>query len=289
MGKLKIAAFDFDWTLVKPKEGRTFPKDVDDWMWLRESVPEVVRNYAKTHTIVLVTDQTKDWKVQMIKNVIVQLDLDVIGVIAVQKEEHKPNPSMFRGMFPEGSVAKGSFFVGDAAGRPGDWSDKDKVFAENVGLKFYTPEEIFPFPKKSVRVKHYDAKEKEVVVMVGYPGAGKSTIANQGFSDTKYAVISGDVFKTPAKMIKEAEKYIQDKSVVFDATNGTKERRGKFIAFAQKHGVGVRCLWVNTSMEQAMEQNRQREVKIPNVVFYTYRKHFEAPEEGECPVVKIEA
>ena len=29
--KNKMASFDFDWTLVNPKEGKTFPSDVDDW------------------------------------------------------------------------------------------------------------------------------------------------------------------------------------------------------------------------------------------------------------------
>ncbi|ODV98127.1 hypothetical protein PACTADRAFT_31537 [Pachysolen tannophilus NRRL Y-2460] len=36
-----------------------------------------------------------------------------------------------------------SFYCGDAAGRPQDFSDSDKVFAKNIGLPFYLPEEIF--------------------------------------------------------------------------------------------------------------------------------------------------
>ena len=44
-----------------------------------------------------------------------------------------------------------SFFCGDAAGRPDHWAPKkkkdhsiaDRLFALNVGLKFYTPEEYF--------------------------------------------------------------------------------------------------------------------------------------------------
>lgn len=37
-----------------------------------------------------------------------------------------------------------SFYVGDAAGRPGDFLDSDKKFAENIGLKkFVEPEEMF--------------------------------------------------------------------------------------------------------------------------------------------------
>lgn len=38
---------------------------------------------------------------------------------------------------------KDSFYVGDAAGRPGDFAASDKAFAENVGIQFFTPEEFF--------------------------------------------------------------------------------------------------------------------------------------------------
>ena len=36
-----------------------------------------------------------------------------------------------------------SFYVGDAAGRPQDFSDSDKKFAEAIGLPFKTPEDVF--------------------------------------------------------------------------------------------------------------------------------------------------
>lgn len=38
-----------------------------------------------------------------------------------------------------------SFFTGDSAGRKHDTSSNDKNFAANIGLKFYTPEEMFFF------------------------------------------------------------------------------------------------------------------------------------------------
>lgn len=40
---------------------------------------------------------------------------------------------------------KSSFFVGDALGRPNDWSNTDKLFGENIGFTIKTPEEIFQF------------------------------------------------------------------------------------------------------------------------------------------------
>lgn len=40
----KMMGLDYDHTIVKPKNNKTFPKDVDDWTWLRPNVPEIV-NY----------------------------------------------------------------------------------------------------------------------------------------------------------------------------------------------------------------------------------------------------
>ena len=34
-------------------------------------------------------------------------------------------------------------FLGDALGRKTDFSDSDKVFAETIGIKYYSPEGIF--------------------------------------------------------------------------------------------------------------------------------------------------
>ena len=36
-----------------------------------------------------------------------------------------------------------AYYIGDAAGRPGDHSSCDKKFADNCNIPFYTPEEIF--------------------------------------------------------------------------------------------------------------------------------------------------
>lgn len=29
--RTKMASFDYDWTLVNPKNGKTFPSSIDDW------------------------------------------------------------------------------------------------------------------------------------------------------------------------------------------------------------------------------------------------------------------
>ncbi len=296
----RFAIFDVDWTLIKPKDGRKFPQNVDDWQWLRKSVPETVRKFfVDGFEIIFLTDQSKPWKVTMIENVISVLAVDVTCLIAMNKAFHKPNPAFFLENFSNMYDSDSSFFVGDAAGREGDWSRNDIDVAARIGVKFYTPEEVFPLFKEEEPVIR-GGVEQEVLIMVGYPASGKTTVAREMQEKYGYAHIDGDVFKTAPKMLKEAEKYVGSplpsgayRSVIFDATNGTKERRKLYIDFARKHNLRVRCLWKTTPIDLSMEQNRERQKqggpKVPDVVFYTYRKRFEEPngsEEG-CVVEKI--
>jgi bifunctional polynucleotide phosphatase/kinase len=292
-GGTRFAIFDVDWTIIKPKEGRKFPQNVDDWQWLRPSVPETVRKFfVDGFDIVFLTDQTKPWKVTMIENVIRILDVDVTCLIAMNKAFHKPNPAFFLETFSNMYDTSSSFFVGDAAGREGDWSRNDIDVAARIGVKFYVPEEVFPLFKEEPALR--GGVDREVLIMVGYPASGKTTVAREMQEKYGYVHIDGDVFKTGPKMVKEAEKYAgTTSSVIFDATNGTKERRKLYIDFAKKHNLKVRCLWKTTPIDVSMEQNRERQKhggpKVPDVVFYTFRKRFEEPcgsEEG-CVVEKI--
>lgn len=290
-----LAIFDVDWTIIKPKTSNTFPKNKDDWQWLRESVPSVLKKLNKNdYRIVFLTDQSKEWKIEMIKDVIKELDIPIICLIAIDKNLYKPNPSFFLEIFKDNYDKTKSFYVGDAAGRTGDWSDKDKSLAMNINVKFYTPEQIFPLSTNKKKQEIKVNKNKEIIIMIGYPGSGKTTIANNLCDNehNKYIRIDGDSFKTPAKMIKEADKYIKTNSIIFDATNGTKERRQHFINYAKLNELPVRCIWNTTSIDKAMEQNKERAknggVKIPDIAFYVYRKKFEEPTSNECEIIKID-
>jgi bifunctional polynucleotide phosphatase/kinase len=288
----KIAAFDFDWTLVRPKTGGTFPKDADDWEWLRPSVPKVLKHYYdKGYSIFVFTNQTKDWKKTQIENALSTLDIPICVCIAFDKTIHKPNPEMFHAVVPKTKFnPEKSFFVGDALGRPNDWSDSDKKFAENIGISIVEPEDIFPFEKAdSSRIKA--KKEQEIIIMVGYPGSGKSTISEEVFHKAGYVILHGDELKTSKKMISQAKLHIKDgKSIVFDATNPSKKKRAEYIEFANNLKIPVRCVHVATSMEESLSRNNKRpeDKIIPKIAFYLYRKHFEEPSSDEgCTVVTI--
>jgi bifunctional polynucleotide phosphatase/kinase len=143
--KEKMAAFDYDWTLVKPKYGKKFPSNINDWEWLFPSITsKLIACYEQGYMIVIFTNQSKPWKHEQIKQVLRTLNIPLFIVVANDKIEYKPNPSLLDELMNDYIVNKSeSFFVGDALGRSGDFSDSDKQFAENIGVRCYSPEEYF--------------------------------------------------------------------------------------------------------------------------------------------------
>lgn len=287
----KIACFDYDWTLVCPKDGKVYPKDVDDWQWLRSSVPDIVREYYKNgYGIYIFTNQSKLWKKDQIIAAIESLNIPVTICIAYDKLSYKPSLNIYNEAFSSDLQKKikkkQSFMCGDALGRPNDHSDSDLKFAQAIGVKILSPEEIF-----QVAAVHVVSpiKTQEVVIMVGYPGSGKSTICDTIFEPAGYFVAHGDILKTSTKMIKEAKKYVQDgKSVVFDATNPTKEKRAEYVKFAKEFGLHVRCILMTTSLVDSLARNNMRDKPVPRIVYNVYKKKYEEPSIDESfTIIKV--
>lgn len=130
----------------------------------------------------------------------------------------------------------------------------------------------------------------EVIVMVGYPGSGKSTYAKHLVEESGYYRVDGDTCKTPQAMVLDALKYANDRSIIFDSTGGTKQRRKIFVEFARNHTLPIRAIWVSTPIETALQRNTQRPTPVPPIALYSYRKHFEEPtlEEGFTSVERVE-
>lgn len=291
----KVLFLDYDWTIVKPKNNATFPKDVDDWEWLRPDVPDIIKDYHKRgYGIYVFTNQSKDWKVKQISTVIRLLDIPVTICIARNKEEYKPSFFLYNEALTQRKANRldleHSFFCGDALGRPGDHSDSDIEFAKAIGVKCVSPEDLFPFEENKAPL--VEAKStQEVVIMVGYPGSGKTFISTTIFEPAGYIVLHGDQLKTSAKMIKAATAHATSgKSVVFDATNASAKKRSEYIAFAknQPTPLPVRCVYVSATMDEAMARNKKRERPVPRIVYSVYNKNFEMPTVDEgCEVVIV--
>lgn len=285
--KNKMAAFDYDWTLVNPKNAATFPKNIDDWEWIYPTVPDKLKKYHEDgYMIVIFTNQTKSWKCDQIKRVAESLFIPLFVVIAMNKKEHKPNPILFNTLFEEHTIdISTSFFVGDALGRKIDFSDSDKVFAETIGLSWFPPEHIFCDPNPTFELPTIPlSNTPEIIIMTGFPGSGKSTIAKHICQKPNYIHIQGDVHKTSRKMIKASLEHItQQKSIVFDATNSSIKKRLEYITVANKYKLPVMCIHVSTPSNIAFKRNRLRMDKkqVPKIAYSVYSKYFNQPTEEE--------
>lgn len=157
----KIAGFDLDDTLITTKSKAKFPINEKDWQFKYDLIPVFERLVKDEYLIVIFTNQggmtvtSKSFKnLQIkIKDIIARVngklpEFDPFVFIAPKcgsNHMRKPQVGMWDHLkkLVEDVDMKESFFVGDAAGRKGDFSNSDLVFADNIGLKFYTPEEYF--------------------------------------------------------------------------------------------------------------------------------------------------
>ena len=280
----KLAAFDFDHTLVKPKSRSTFSKSADDWVWLRQCVKDiVVKYYKRGYAIVIFTNQSRAYKCSQIKSVLDTLGIPYKAYIMYTKSLKKPNPHYFNEYIAHKTFDKvNSFYVGDALGRPGDWSDSDKVFAVNCDLKYIEPEVIFPFPIITP-VKLKTVKTQELVLMVGYPGSGKSTYVAEHFTKPNYTIISGDTYKSVQyKIVKVLKSELgKGQSVVLDATNSSVKKRASFLKIAKDLSLYTRVIHVSATIEQSLFQNQKRAKPVPKMAIWIYRKYYERPTKAE--------
>ncbi|KAL4881478.1 polynucleotide kinase 3 phosphatase-domain-containing protein [Aspergillus karnatakaensis] len=165
-GAPRVAAFDFDSTLVSTKSGNKYAKDADDWKWWDEIVPHKLRQLYKDGChVAIISNQggvktKKDKKGAEMKsltnfkcrasNVMKALGIPISVYAATEHDEYrKPRAGMWIEFLDDydfdvsGIDKSQSVFVGDAAGRPSDFAASDRGFAVNAGIPFKTPEEFF--------------------------------------------------------------------------------------------------------------------------------------------------
>lgn len=165
--KDKIAAFDFDGCLANTSIRRPGP---DAWSLLYPSIPKLLQDYHDDgFKLVIFTNESNidrwknsrqkavDSKIGRLTGFMKLIKAPVQVFISCAKEGgddlyRKPKDGMwvllerhFNNAIPIDKTR--SFFVGDAAGRRGDHSDADLMFARAAGLKFLLPEDVFVEPQ----------------------------------------------------------------------------------------------------------------------------------------------
>lgn len=306
--KCNIAAFDLDYTLIKPKSGRKFPKDKNDWKFLFDNIIDYLHS-LKDYSIILFTNQSRfnDNIIEKIDNIIEKINLDIHVFISSGKDYYrKPMTGMWEELMSinPNIDLNNSFYCGDAAGRKNDFSASDYYFANNIGIKFILPEVLFKSDNFDFEKLKYNYKltskfdkyitdietkipisnkkeRNELVFMIGYPGSGKSYITKK----LNYIIINQDTLKTKSKCVsccKEAMK--KNKNIVIDNLNYSISSRKSYFDLAKKNNYYIRCIIIDNDIDFCMHMNYCRtqmshgEKKlIPNVVYYTMRKKYEEP------------
>lgn len=152
---------------------------------------------------------------------------------------------------------------------------------------------------------------KEIVIIIGYNAAGKTTLT-KSYLDKGYVRVNRDTMGgSLADVIEEADKQLRGgaERLVMDNTYPTVEQRAGVVKLGKKHNIPVRCVWLNTSFEDAQlnacmrmmqrigkiaDSTELKKLNDPNlfppVAIFNYKKVFEKPTnaEGFSIIDKIE-
>ena len=303
----KNIAFDFDDTLISKSN------------CLLPNVYETLMKYKNQgYTFVIFSNQ-KRIKIQTLKNRINKflqlINIPFIAYFSLTDDNYrKPNTGMYD-LFKNESKIRGDsagifknilyneevepkilLYVGDACGRIGDFSDSDLKFSVNCNINFKTAQEFFSIGKiittdyltKKV-FKNSEAeltplgvfKTNTIVFLIGYPGCGKSTVAETIYkSNSRFDIINNDTLgNNSLKVFKESLK--NKHNIIIDNLNYNIKSREKFNSLIDRDYYKIVYIYFSKSYEYCMYYNLKRENIIPNVVFNNFRKNYEMPIKSE--------
>jgi len=111
----------------------------------------------------------------------------------------------------------------------------------------------------------------EVVVLIGFQGAGKSTFRAQRFAET-HAVVSKDLFRNNRRPERRQQQLIAEalaggRSVVVDNTNPSVEERAAIIETARGASARVVAFYFDSPLAACAARNDARplEARVPEV------------------------
>lgn len=307
--KYPIAGFDLDGTLIQPKSNRKFPINENDWKIISPKMIDIINSISKDYNIVIFTNQLGidkklgldkfKQKINAIKKLFVQ---DISVVISFNNDFYrKPLTGMWT-LFDDYSIPKDkSYYVGDAAGRINDHSNSDLYFAHNIDIRFATPESylessfitnILPYieMKKWIKIGKIKIKKDplELVILVGFPGCGKSTFAMKYYSDNnKYQYISQDIDITFEKIHEKIKFALKNNlSIIIDNTNLDYTSRKKYIDLVKNYSYLIKIIIFDIPIDICQHMmyyraNKNKTSSIGIVVYRTLKKKSKFNEDGQ--------
>lgn len=301
----QIFLLDVDGTLIVSKSGRKWADSPTDWMWAHPGFPQFLAEKSKEALVALVTNQSM-WTHEgsqspaKIQSILAALEAAngwrpvclVATATTKQKDTvyRKPGRGLYDVLLDKLGWRQedvgGVEMCGDACG-PTDpnpayrWADSDYQFAKAIGATFIRPCEL-PLPTITPPSANPTATAtKEVVICVGNPGSGKTTLA-RSFAAAGYTHVEQDATKTAAATLKAVKAATAATgSVIVDATHASVKNRAPYIALAKERGYRVRIVWC---VRDGRAWNALRPKPVPEIAYAVYSKYFEEPTEAEGTV-----
>ena len=127
----------------------------------------------------------------------------------------------------------------------------------------------------------------ELVILVGLPAAGKSSLCRERFAAT-HVLVSKDLMgrrrdKQAHQLALVGEALAAGRSVAVDNVNATPRDRAPLIALARAHGARAVAYYFETAPADAVARNRGRTgaARVPDVAIYVAARRLQAPSLAE--------
>jgi len=142
-----------------------------------------------------------------------------------------------------------------------------------------------------------DLPPPELVILVGLPGAGKTSFFRDRFAAT-HAHVSKDLMRHArdrnARQLQQVDEALRSgRSVAVDNINPGPEDRAPLVARGRALGARVVAYVVDATIREAMARNRGREgdARVPDVAIFMAAKRLQAPslEEGFDAIYRVRA
>lgn len=329
VSKKQGIAFDFDDTLVYLHTDKLMPRVLETLQDLQTEHHIVIFSNQRG----IETKKTSHIEVQRrFDNFVQQLKYPISVYYSYSRDcFRKPYTGMFDLFQQTHPNCHLQYYCGDACGRKGDFSISDLYFANNCKLPFRTPEMVFSqskewfsiHPKKSLVLyskDQYDrgclsnprnlfsytlidswksdisVDQRTLIIMVGPPGSGKTTMSNYLCDRYSMKSISRDRITSQSKRDQLFDGFMKDstiRGIVIDDTNSLQKKRQHWISKVDDTW-NVVTLFINIPKDVSFYLCHYRCMfphtsYIPNVAIHSYYKYLEPPDtfyEYDEPFVK---
>lgn len=166
ISKDRVLGMDLDWTLIRPIKGKIHPLDINDWQFLYQDKNNIIKDKLEEgYKLVIFTNQgglltkkggkmgVEDFKkrwIHILEQLKSQYDIIPAALLVSLYDDFNRKPSTGMWEYMESHLNGGvkvnraaSLYIGDMAGRKGDHSASDLMFAMNLDVPFQVPEVFY--------------------------------------------------------------------------------------------------------------------------------------------------